>query len=194
MKSRECDPDQFFLNTIALCPALAERLRAATLTAPATATGNYSYAIDRASGRNYIVIGDAYTFIDPVFSTGVFFAMRSAFSGAETVDTCLAAPWKARRALKAFDRGMRHGPQVFSWFIYRLTTPAFRDLFMRPRSSKLQEAVLSMLAGDIFRDTPVASRLFMFKVLYYLFSLASPGRALFAWKKRRLAIQEAGAA
>ena len=193
MKSRDCDPDQFFLNTIALCPVLAKRLRAATLTAPATATGNYSYAIERASGRNYIVIGDAYTFIDPVFSTGVFFAMRSAFTGAETVETCLATPRKAHRALKAFDHGMRRGPQVFSWFIYRLTTPAFRDLFMRPRSSKLQEAVLSMLAGDIFRDTPVASRLFMFKVLYYLFSLASPGRALFAWKKRRLAIQEAGA-
>jgi flavin-dependent dehydrogenase len=193
MKSRDCEPDRFFADTIAMCPALSERLRAATLTSPVTATGNYSYAVERASGRNYIMIGDAYTFIDPVFSTGVYFAMRSAFAGAATVETCLDSPHKAQKALKAFDKDMRHGPRVFSWFIYRLTTPAFRDLFMRPRNAKLQEAVLSILAGDVFRDTPLSLRLFMFKVLYYLFSLASPGRALFAWRKRRLAIQQASA-
>ncbi len=193
MASRRCDPDQFLMETIALCPGLAARLADAILMSPATATGNYSYTVKRASGRNYIMIGDAFTFIDPVFSTGVFFAMRSAFAGADTVETCLSSPGEAARALKRFDKGMRHGPRVFSWFIYRLTTPAFRDLFMRPRNKKLQEAVLSMLAGDIFRETPVAARLFTFKVLYYLFSLASPRRAWSAWSKRRLAIQAAGA-
>lgn len=193
MKSRECDPDQFLIDTIALCPALAERLTDATLVSPATATGNYSYVVERASGRNYIMIGDAFTFIDPVFSTGVFFAMRSAFAGADTIETCLDSPRNAARALKRFDKGMRHGPRVFSWFIYRLTTPAFRELFMRPRNRKLQEAVLSMLAGDIFRDTPVASRLLLFKALYYLFSLAQPRRAWSAWSKRRGAIAAAGA-
>jgi flavin-dependent dehydrogenase len=193
MKSRERDPDRFFADTIAMCPPLAGRLAAATLTSPVTATGNYSYAVDRASGRNYIMIGDAYTFIDPVFSTGVLFAMQSAFAGAATVEMCLDSPHEARRALKKFDKEMRHGPRVFSWFIYRLTTPAFRDLFMQPRNAKLQEGVLSILAGDVFRDTPLSLRLFMFKVLYYVFSLASPRRALLAWRKRRLAIQQASA-
>lgn len=193
MKSRRCSPDRFFMDTIAMCAPLAERLREAKLLAPATATGNYSYAVERASGRNYIMIGDAYTFIDPVFSTGVFLAMRSAFIGADTVETCLSSPRDSARALKAFDKSMRRGPKAFSWFIYRLTTPAFRDLFMQPRSEKLQEAVLSMLAGDVFRDTPVGLRLFAFKILYYLFSLASPAKAWFAWKRRRHAIQEAGA-
>jgi flavin-dependent dehydrogenase len=139
------------------------------------------------------MVGDAYSFIDPVFSTGVFLAMRSAFAGAQTVETCLTSPRDAARALKAYDKEMRRGPKAFSWFIYRLTTPAFRELFMRPRNVKLQEAVLSMLAGDVFRDTPVAARLIMFKVLYYLFSLAQPGRAWLAWRKRRHAIQQAGA-
>ena len=191
MKSRKSEPQQFFMETIALCPALSERLRSATLTSPVTATGNYSYFVERAAGRNYILIGDAYTFIDPVFSTGVFFAMHSAFAGADTVGACLAHPERAHRALKSFDREMRRGPDIFSWFIFRLTTPAFREMFMRPRSARLQEAVLSMLAGDVFRNTPIMLRLFMFKALYYAFSLASPARALSAWKKRRLAIQEA---
>lgn len=61
---------------------------------------------------------------------------------------------------------------------------------MNPRSHKVQEGVLSLLAGDVFRDTPLTIRLFMFKALYYLANLSHPVRASFAWKKRRLAVQE----
>lgn len=192
MKARKSTPEQFFFETIALCPALAERLSDATLTSPVTATGNYSYGAKRAAGRGYLMLGDAYTFIDPVFSTGVLFAMQSAFVGATTVETCLDRPHRARAALKAFEAAMRHGPRVFSWFIYRVTTPTLRNLFMNPRNARLQEAVLSVLAGDIFRGTPLASRLLRFKIVYYLYGLFNPGRTLRAWKNRRQIIQEIG--
>ncbi len=193
MKSRRCPPEQFFLETIALCPALAERLREAKLASPVTATGNYSYEVERAAGRNYLLLGDAFTFIDPVFSTGVLFAMQSAFVGAETIATCLDTPHRARAALHAFDRSMRHGPRVFSWFIHRVTTPSLRDLFMNPRNFQLQEAVLSVLAGDVFRGTPLALRLSIFKCFYYLKNLFSPRRTMLAWKKRKQAIRDPGA-
>jgi flavin-dependent dehydrogenase len=185
MKSRKTDPQTFFLETIALCPALAGRLRDAKLCSPVTATGNYSYEVKRATGRNYLLLGDAFTFIDPVFSTGVLFAMQSAFAGAETVAACLDEPQRASRALRAFDRSMHHGPKIFSWFIYRVTTPTLRDLFMGPGNAKIQEAVLSVLAGDIFRNTPLGLRLFAFKLVYYARNLFNPRRTLSAWKKRK---------
>jgi len=185
MKSRKSDPQSFFLETIALCPALADRLRGARLTSPVTATGNYSYHVKRAAGERYILLGDAFTFIDPVFSTGVLFAMQSGFVGADTVDACLTDPKRAPRVLKAFDASMHKGPRIFSWFIYRLTTPAFRDLFMRPRNQKLQEAVLSVLAGDVFRDTPFGARLLVFKTLYYLKSAFSLRASFAAWRRRK---------
>ncbi len=194
MKSRRTDPATFFLDTIALCPALAERLRDATLSSPVTATGNYSYEVKRATGRNYLLLGDAFTFIDPVFSTGVLFAMQSAFAGADTVETCLDNAHHASAALQAFDRTMRHGPKIFSWFIYRITTPTLRDLFMSPRNFRLQEAVLSVLAGDIFRGTPLGPRLFAFKTIYYLKNFLNPRRTLAAWKKRKQILGEPNAA
>ena len=46
------------------------------------ATGNFSYACDRTHGANYLLLGDAYAFIDPVFSSGVMLAMQSGFVGA----------------------------------------------------------------------------------------------------------------
>ena len=193
MNSRRTDPATFLYDTIALCPALAERLRDATPCSPVTATGNYSYEVTRATGRNYLLVGDAYTFIDPVFSTGVLFAMQSAFAGADTIETCLDHPQRASGALQAFDRSMRHGPKIFSWFIHRVTTPTLRDLFMGPRAPRLQEAVLSVLAGDIFRDTPLGLRLFAFKTIYYLRNFFNPRRTLSAWKRRRQILTEPSA-
>jgi flavin-dependent dehydrogenase len=193
MKSRRTDPQTFFIDTIALCPALAERLRDATLCSPVTATGNYSYEVKRAMGRNYLLLGDAFAFIDPVFSTGVLFAMQSAFAGADTVETCLDNAGHAAGALRAFDRSMRHGPKIFSWFIYRVTTPTLRDLFMGAGEPRIQEAVLSVLAGDIFRGTPLGLRLFAFKTIYYLRNIFNPRRTLSAWKKRRQSLVEPNA-
>jgi hypothetical protein len=99
----------------------------------------------------------------------------------------------ASDALQAFDRTMRHGPKLFSWFIYRVTTPTLRDLFMSPGDSRLQEAVLSVLAGDIFRGTPLGLRLFAFKTVYYLINFFNPRRTLSAWKKRKRILGEPNA-
>jgi flavin-dependent dehydrogenase len=193
MKSRKTDPQQFLLQTIALCPALAERLRDASLVSPVTATGNYSYTAAHPSGRNYLLLGDAFAFVDPVFSTGVMLAMQSAFVGADTIETCLDRPREARTALKAFDASTRRGLRTFSWFIYRVMTPALRHLLMNPTQRfRLQPAVLSVLAGDIFRGTPHGLRLAIFKAVYYLFSLFTPRRTVMAWKNRKQAIREPG--
>ena len=126
--TKKVPPEQFFMDTIAMAPRLQDRLREAKLVSEVSATGNYSYDVTRAAGRNYILIGDACTFIDPVFSTGVLLAMQSGFRGADTVETCLDRPRRAAAALRSFDRSMRRAPKVFSWFIYRMTAPAMRQL------------------------------------------------------------------
>jgi flavin-dependent dehydrogenase len=189
MKSRKSDPQQFLLETIARCPALAARLRDARLVSPVTATGNYSYMAEHASGRNYLLLGDAFAFVDPVFSTGVLLAMQSAFVGAETIETCLDRPREARGALKTFDASTRLGLRTFSWFIYRVMTPALRHLLTHPTQRiRLQPAILSVLAGDIFRGTPLGFRLLAFKSVYYFYSMLSLRESLMAWKQRKRAV------
>jgi len=192
LKTRETSTEQFLLDTIALCPALAQRLREAKLVSPVTATGNYSYVADRTMGRNYLMLGDAYTFIDPIFSTGVLFAMQGALVGADTIETCLDRPGAAAAALRRFDATMRRGPGVFSWLIYRMTTPAMRELFMDPTVKfKIQESLISVLSGDVFRRTPWRSRLLLFQAIYYLKSLLVLRQSLSAWLRRRRAVQSA---
>jgi flavin-dependent dehydrogenase len=192
-KTRTVPVREFFLATIRLCAPLAERLRAAELVADVTATGNYSYACDRAYGANYLLLGDAYAFIDPMFSSGVMLAMNSAVAGTDTVDQCLREPARAAQALQRFERLMRRGPKAYSWFIYRVTNPTMCDLFMEPRNTlRMKEALLGLLAGDIFGNTPIWTSLRVFKLLYYVVALVNLKRSLGALRRRAANIRPVG--
>jgi flavin-dependent dehydrogenase len=192
LKSRSVPVKEFFLATIALCAPLAQRLAGATLTGEVQATGNYSYSSTRSHGAHYLLLGDAYAFIDPVFSSGVMLAMNSAFAGAAAIDACLRTPARAHSALRAFDRASRRGPREFSWFIYRVTTPTMRELLLAPRNLlRMKEALMSVLAGDIFGATPIWNSVRAFKLTYGIFSLLHPLRTVLAARRRSLNIRAA---
>jgi flavin-dependent dehydrogenase len=191
LKSRAKPLNDFFLDTIAMCPALAERLSAATLCSEVEATGNFSYSCERTHGANHLLIGDAYAFVDPVFSSGVMMAMQGGVVGAETVNTCLRDPARAPAALARFDREVRRGPREFSWFIYRVTNPTMRDMFMQPRNVwRVKEALLSMLAGDIYGKTPIWGSLLVLKAIFYIGSALNFKRSLKAMRMRKANIRE----
>ena len=102
-------------------------------------------------------------------------------------------PRRAHRALRAYEAGVRRGLRVFSWFIYRIMTPGLRDIFMNPNNRlRLRDALLSVLAGNIFLRTRLALRLLVLKALYYLLSAGHPRRSWAAWRSRGHATREAG--
>ncbi len=184
LKQRRGPLAEFLLDTIAQCAPLAARLRNAQLVTAVEATGNYSYSASHSHGERYLIVGDAYAFIDPVFSSGVWLAMNSAAVAAEAIDARLHHLPHARRALREFDRVMRHGPRVFSWFIYRVTNPSMRDLFMHPRDLMgMKRAVISVLGGDIFGNTPIWKSLRLFKTLYLLVSVFNLRRTVKALRQ-----------
>ena len=145
------------------------------MTGPAIATGNYSYKSDRISGPNYLMVGDSYSFIDPVFSSGVLLAMQGGFLAADAVSACLHKPKaEAERALRRYHVDVDRALLRFSWFIYRVNRPGIRALFMVNRNPlRMREAVMSLLSGDVFRPSPIHARLWLFKSVYYLKEVAA---------------------
>ncbi len=190
LKSRKVPVREFFLDTIAMCEPLSRRLRNAELISEVEATGNYSYSCDQSHGPGYLLAGDAFTFIDPMFSSGVLMAMVSGAAAAEAIDRSLRDPRDCAAAMKEFDRIIRHGPKEYSWFIYRITNPTMRDLFMAPRNDlRMKEAMLGLLAGDIYGDTPIWNSLRAFKAVYYVFSTLNLKRSLQALRRRAFNIR-----
>jgi len=180
------DNEALLMRTLQANPAVWARMAGATRIAPVHATGNYSYGATRMSGPGWLLVGDAYTFVDPIFSSGVFLAMDSARSGAALVDAVLRAPAEEaslQRAMQArLERGLRH----FTWFIHRFNTPVMQRLFSAPRNDlQIEQAVISMLAGDVFDNAAVRWRLYAFRLIYAINAIAIAPQALRGWLARR---------
>ncbi len=187
LKTRTGSTEDFLWQTLKLAPKAFERMKNATLVNEVRATGNYSYTSERMTGRGFLMVGDAFAFIDPVFSSGVYLAMNSARAGAEVVDGVLRDRRQEDRLHKHYDARIRKGIGTFSWFIYRFTTPAMRWIFLNPRNVfRLEEAVVSMLAGDVFDSPDVQKRFKMMRALYGVRVLAElPGSIKNALERRR---------
>jgi flavin-dependent dehydrogenase len=168
LKQRRGRTVEFLLETLKLNPALWQRIKHAELIGnEVRVTGNYSYDSRRMGGPGWVLVGDAFAFIDPVFSSGVYLAMSSAERAAQVVDAALREPAAEMRQLRRLEKRQRTGMGRFSFFIYRFNDPVMRQLFRHPRNTLgLEQGVISMLAGDLF-DTPrVLWRLQLFKLVY----------------------------
>ena len=195
LKARDKPLKDYFYDTIALCPELHDRLKDATLVDDAVhATGNFAYSSTHATGERYLMLGDAFTFIDPMFSSGVYLAMQSAFDGVALVTTALDRPAELPAARAAVEKKMRVGPRDYSWFIYRVTNPTIRDMFMHPQNLfNAKQGLMSLLAADIHHGPDYRRSLFMFKVIYYFVSLLNFRRTWAGWKRHRFNVRDMGA-
>ena len=121
---------------------------------PLIATSNYSYDSQRTTGDGYILVGDAFAFIDPLFSSGVMMAMSSAAFGAEAVEAWLDDRRRGERLLRDYEFKPRRGLDALSWLIARINTPVLRDMFMASIDLfNIRSGLLTVLAGD-FYETP----------------------------------------
>ena len=151
LKQRRGRQRAFLLDTLEMMPDAWARMTAAEMIAEVRVTGNYSYTCSRMAGPGWVMVGDAYAFVDPVFSSGVYLAMHSGKQAAALVDAVLREPAREAALQAAFTRRIRRGVRVFSWFIYRFNSPIMRGLFASPRNVwRVEDGVISMLAGDVF--------------------------------------------
>ncbi len=173
LKTRQgASNDDFMAKTLAIVPGAERRMHTAKRVSPVRFTGNYSYACSAMTGRRWILIGDAWAFLDPVFSSGVFLSMYSAQKACEVVDGSLREPSREAALQKRYAKHLRKGYARFAWFIHRFNSPVMKALFADPRNvMQVEQGVISMLAGDVFDNKQVLSKLRIFKTIYAIFSV-----------------------
>jgi flavin-dependent dehydrogenase len=168
LKQRKGRTVQFLLDTIKRSPAMWRRLQHAQLIGDEVrVTGNYSYDSAQMGGPGWVLIGDAFAFLDPVFSSGVYLAMSGAEQAVDVVDAALREPAREAALLRKLEKRQRTGMARFSFFIYRFNGPVMQQMFRQPRNTwQLEQGVISMLAGDLFDTPKVLWRLRLFKLVY----------------------------
>jgi flavin-dependent dehydrogenase len=178
LKQRRGRTTDFLMETLRQNPALWKRIEQAELIDnEVRVTGNYSYDSTRMAGPGWVLIGDAFAFLDPVFSSGVYLAMSGAEQAVEVVDAALRDPSREVALQRRLERRQRRGMKRFAFFIYRFNGPIMRQAFSSPRNTfQIEQGVISMLAGDVFDSFKVWSRILAFKGVYRILSLRNWSR------------------
>jgi flavin-dependent dehydrogenase len=173
LKQRKGRTVDFLLETLRRNDGVKSRMvHAELIDGEVRVTGNYSYDSTQMGGAGWVMIGDAFAFLDPVFSSGVYLAMSGAEQAATVVDEALREPAREAALLRKLERRQRAGMKRFAFFIYRFNSPIMGRIFRQPRNIwQIEQGVISMLAGDLFDSPKVIRRLAGFKLVYALTAL-----------------------
>ncbi|HEX6096921.1 MAG TPA: NAD(P)/FAD-dependent oxidoreductase [Thermoanaerobaculia bacterium] len=135
-------------RALADTPVVAELMRGAKREWPVRVEKDFSYSASTYAGDRWILAGDAGSFLDPVFSTGVSIAMESGIEAATELDRARKRDDFSASSFAAFSRRQRKRFQTFRRFVIGFYTPQFRDLFFSPEPpQQLFRAVVTILAG-----------------------------------------------
>ncbi|MFO0943081.1 MAG: NAD(P)/FAD-dependent oxidoreductase [Pirellulales bacterium] len=77
--------EEVFNEEVAQCPAVQERLKSAERITGYFATKDYSYRATRWAGNGWVTVGDAFGFLDPLYSSGVMLALKSGEMAADAI-------------------------------------------------------------------------------------------------------------
>jgi flavin-dependent dehydrogenase len=166
VKARQGPIDQLFEEMVQACPTVRRGLEGATRVTDVHRVANFSYRTEPAAGDRFVAIGDAVTFVDPIFSAGVYIAMQSAELVAGVVgDQFRTGEFRAAR-LDFPRRRIARGTGLFFTLIERYYDPAFMDVFFSPRPppvlGKAMRRTLTMaLAGGAFLRQPLWDRFWL---------------------------------
>jgi flavin-dependent dehydrogenase len=160
VRGRERALERLYADMIARVPEVRDGLGTAVRVTPVHRAANFAYTSQPVAGDRFVCVGDAVTFIDPIFSAGVYIAMQSAELAAPAVERALRTGRFRRRQFRDYERRLGYGIRPFFRFIERYYEPAFLEVFLQPRNAfGVIEAVTGVLAGAAFHRMPARTRL-----------------------------------
>lgn len=135
-------------RTIADTPIVADLMREARREWPLRVEKDFSYSASAYAGDRWILAGDAGSFLDPVFSTGVSIAMESGIEAGGELHRALLRNDFSASAFAAFSRRQQKRFERFRRFVTGFYSPQFRDVFFSPEPPTfIFRSVVTILAG-----------------------------------------------
>lgn len=147
----KAEREEFFWQCVKTRPELSDGLKAAKRIRPFTDEGDYSYAMKQICGDNFVLVGDAARFVDPIFSTGVSIALNSArFACRDIIQAAKTGDFR-KQSFQTYESTLRRGTKNWYEFIsvyYRLNS--LFTAFVQNERYRLD--VVKLLQGDVYDD------------------------------------------
>jgi flavin-dependent dehydrogenase len=145
--------EQTYTEEVERCPVVKRRIAGATRATGYFATKDYSYRSRAVAGDGWVLVGDAFGFLDPLYSSGVLLALKSGQLAADAI-------------VEGLGKGDTSGAQLGNWGatfnegvdrMRRLVCEYYDGFsfgeFVR-RYPELRNTLTDLLIGDLFTDKP----------------------------------------
>jgi flavin-dependent dehydrogenase len=154
------DPSEIFAREVKACTWIHDHVKVGRQVEPVRVTGEYSYHSSQIGGDGFCLVGDAFAFLDPLFSTGVFLALSSGAMAADALHQALEANDVSGARFQQYYERQRHAVMSFRRLVlafYDLTF-SFREFLQE--YPHLHSLVVDTLVGNVFNDlTPLFAAL-----------------------------------
>jgi flavin-dependent dehydrogenase len=152
------DPETIYHREAKACVWIQERISVGKQIKPVRVTGEYSYHSKKIGGDGFCLVGDAFAFLDPLFSTGVFLGLKSGEMAADAIHAALST---GDGTVSAAHFDEYYASQRRAVMSFRALVYAFYDLSFSFREflqvyPHLNSLIVDTLVGNVFTDlTPL---------------------------------------
>ena len=147
------DADEIFAGELAKCLPMQERLAPARQLFPAKVTKDFSYRADRIAGDGWVLVGDAFGFLDPVYSSGVLLALQSGEMAADTICAALRDGDTSADRLGAFGPEFTRGMEAVRKLVYAFYTRDFSFARFLKAHPHCKQGIVDILSGNLTADS-----------------------------------------
>lgn len=148
-------PDRMLQWSIERTPIMRDRMSGSCGKETNGVLADYSYRCRPFAGEGYFLIGDAATFVDPIFSTGVAVAVTGGLKAVDLIDEVLNDTRSPASARKVYIDLIERSTATLFKLIRQYYDHSFRELFLEGQGPmQVQKAVIGALAGNVFPRPP----------------------------------------
>ena len=146
------DPEEIFRREADDCIWIKDHIREATCLGPTRVTGEFSYRSTEIGGDGFCLAGDAFSFLDPVFSSGVFLALKSGEMAADAIHRGLDSGNITASTFDSYGRDLRWALDQFRQLVLAFYDQRFSfSEFIRAHPD-LRPRLVDALVGNVFAD------------------------------------------
>jgi flavin-dependent dehydrogenase len=145
------DLETIYFEEVARAPGLQPRIKDATRADVFRAQKEYSYRATQAAGNGWVLVGDAFGFLDPLYSSGVLLALTSASMAADSIHEGIARGDTSARQLRKWEPEFVQGMERMRRLVCEFYDGFSFGRFVR-KHPDLKNMVTDVLIGDVFTD------------------------------------------
>lgn len=146
------DLEEIFLREVTNNRWIEKHLAIGRRTEPLRVTGEFSYRSRYTAADGLVLTGDAFGFLDPVFSSGLFFALRGGELVADAVDAALTAGDYSAGRFNDYANEMCSGMEAMRRLVYAFYDHGFSFADLMKEHPDLSPDLTDCLIGNLSRD------------------------------------------